>query len=43
MMRIDDVVSDLEVDVRNFKLEVGECRVVGYLLCQLRNGSLLWS
>jgi hypothetical protein len=33
-MRVDDVVSDLEVDDRSFELEVGNRRLVlQYLLC----------
>ena len=33
MVRIDDVITDLEIDVRNLNLDVGECLPVDYLLC----------
>jgi hypothetical protein len=33
MVRVHDVVADLKVDVRCLDLEVGNSRVVQYLLC----------
>jgi hypothetical protein len=33
VVRIDDVVADLEVDQRRLYLEVGNRRLVQYLLC----------
>jgi len=33
MVRVDDVVADLEVDERRLDLEVGNRRLVQYLLC----------
>ena len=45
MVWIDDLVSDLELDQRNIDdlFEVGDGSLVDYLLCELRNWSLLWS
>jgi hypothetical protein len=42
-MRVDHVVTDLEVDVRRLYLEVGNRRLVlnNLLYCQIRNWSLL--
>jgi hypothetical protein len=33
VVRVDDVVADLEVDQRRLYLEVGNRRLVQYLLC----------
>jgi hypothetical protein len=33
MVRVDDVVADLEVDQWSLDLEVGNRRLVEYLLC----------
>jgi len=44
VVRIDDVVADLEVNEGCLDLEVGNGRLVQYLLCfYLWNGSLLSS
>jgi hypothetical protein len=44
MVRVHDVVADLEVDVDwRFEFDVGDGRVIDYLCCCLWNWSLLSS